>query len=401
MDDPESIQILSCVGGGPMERLARELQRAGIPAAVESLYAPQQWRSLFSKGPLGRLRARAGSMLAVPARSIARAMIGPRKHLVATTNPFYLPFALVASRAVHRQPVVALVYDLYPDALAVGPRKSPRIVDALAQAANRYLFRHADGVVFIGETMAAYAVAAYGEPQRMTVIETGATTAEFSSASVGGAAAESDLERFCDRRITLSYVGNMGHVHDIETLAEALPRWLAGDGGCRRAAVIAASGPGSDVVKQRWSHVSGDVLRFTPPLGDREWARLLVRSDIAVATLKQDAWMTSIPSKAFSAMAAGSAIVAVAPARSDLARLVERHACGAVVEPGDVDGLHAALTLLSAPEALAKAQANAKAAAEEHYDLPRLAHRWRLFLANAPSTAPAPVPPAAPQGTHT
>jgi len=399
MEDRGSVQILSCVGGGPMVRLARELQRAGIPATVESLYAPQQWRSLFSKGRLGRIRARAGSMFAFPARSIAQAIVGPHRSLVATTNPFYLPVMLVATRALHRRPIVALVYDLYPDALAVGPRKSPRLVDAVAKAANRYLFRHADGVVFIGETMAAYATTAYGEPQRMTVIETGATTAEFSTANVGGAAAESELERFCDGRVTLSYVGNMGHVHDIETLAEALPRWLEGDGGARRAAVIAASGPGSDVVKERWAGVSDDVLRFSPPLGDREWARLLVRSDIAIATLKQDAWMTSIPSKAFSAMAAGSAIVAVAPARSDLARLVERHACGAVVEPGDIDGLHAALTLLSAPDALARAKANAKAAAEEHYDLPRLAHRWREFLFNASSATHSAVP-AASQGTR-
>ncbi len=375
----QPVRILSCVGGGPMERLARELERMGVAAGVQSMYAPPQWRKLFSTGRLGRMRARAGAMLVFPVQSVFAALGGPRRSLVATTNPFYLPLVLIATRALHRRPIVALVYDLYPDAFAVGPRKAPKLLTRLAHTANRYWFRNADGVVFIGKTMAQHAVREYGQPRQMAIIETGATTAEFSAAKATIAAPESELERFCEGRVVVGYVGNLGHVHDVDTFARALPRWLEAPG---RACIIAASGPGCEELRRRWNGVSGDGLRFSPPLGDREWARALVRTDISVSTLKSDAWMTSIPSKTFSAMAAGSAIIAIAPRHSDLARLVLEHECGAVVEPGDVEGLHAALVELSHPDALAKAKANALAAAKRHYDLPRLADRWKLFLSN-------------------
>ena len=117
--------------------------------------------------------------------------------------------------------------------------------------------------------------------------------------------------------------------------------------------VVAASGAGSEIPGRSApdSPRIGSASSLHCPI--QAWARLLSSSSIALVTLKEAASETAIPSKTFSAMAAGNAVVAVAPAGSGLAAVVARERCGAVVSPGDVDGLvHALRGLALDPEAL-------------------------------------------------
>jgi len=238
--------------------------------------------------------------------------------------------------------------------------------------------------VFIGPRMAAHARARYGEPRRYAVIETGAVTSELSADGRRESPAESDLERWCDSRVVFSYVGNMGHVHDIDTLKAAVPR-LAGGERCEDIGIlIAGSGPGIEALKTAWRELPADRVRFEPPLADRAWARLLARSDVSLVTLRDEAGATSLPSKTLSAMASSNAILAVAPTPSDLSDVVTRHDCGEVVTPGDVDGLVAALRRLAGdPVELARQACNAKNAIRDRYDLARLATHWEQLLEQA------------------
>jgi len=50
-----------------------------------------------------------------------------------------------------------------------------------------------------------------------------------------------------------------------------------------------------------------------------------------------------MPSKTYSAMMAGQAVLAIAPGESDLVDLIKTAGCGWCVEPGDVDGLAVAV----------------------------------------------------------
>jgi colanic acid biosynthesis glycosyl transferase WcaI len=310
--------------------------------------------------------------------------------LVVTTNPFFLPFVLLASRPLHRRRVIALIYDLYPDALAMTPgRRPPRVLSALAGAMNRTVFSRADHVVFIGDAMAAHAMEQYGRPPRFDIIETGASLSELADApALDGE--PTALDEFCRGRIVASYVGNMGHAHDVDTIAAVLPGWLE-EGHGKRALVIAASGPGVAVLREALRKVPPDLFRIVDPLDDAAWVALLRASAISIVTLKSAAWGTSIPSKLFSAMAAGNAIMAVAPPRSDLARIVRDSGCGQVAAPGDAGEATNALSVLSSANALQQARAQATRTAAE-YDMGRLARRWQRLLGGAPPTPSASEP---------
>jgi glycosyltransferase involved in cell wall biosynthesis len=374
---PREVVIATSVGGGPAERLTRALSNAGVSSTLSSLFDPAEWRARMAGTRGDRLSARVGAALLFPTKVLREATRKRGSAVVPTTNPFFLPAVAVATRWLHHNRVVPLVYDLYPDALEAGGLAARGgVVDFLTTALNRWWLRRADGVVFIGPGMAEHVCSRYATPRAWTVIETGAEVHEFEHCE---GPPESELERWCQGKTVISYVGNMGQVHDWETLAEAIPRVVAAHQGV--GVVVAASGAAVAELEARWRSLPRDVVRFEAPLPDRAWARLLVRSAISVSTLREAARRTSIPSKTFSAMAAGSAIVAVAPDDSDLSNLVKKHACGCVVSPGDVDGLAASMgRLLDDPDELRRARSNASSAARQVYDMPMLASRWADFL---------------------
>lgn len=371
------VVIGSCVGGGPMERLARRLEARGVDATVVCTDSPESWRGRM-RTPLGRVGARLRAFVGTPLALLGASFERDEQVIVPTTNPFFLPAVMVATRALHGRAVVPLIYDLYPDALEAGGVQTGPLA-RVAEQLNRFVFRHADGVVFIGEKMAEHARQRYGAPGRDIVLETGVDTAELQGAPLAsdGTPLDAWLDAAPDA-IVLSYVGNVGLVHDVDTLAVVLSQLERFQGRVR--VVIAATGPGVDVLRR--AAAESPHVRFEAPLPDAAWARLLRRSHLSIATLKPAAFRTSIPSKALSAMGAGSAVLAIAPLDSDLGALVTRHGAGAVFAPGDAEPILAWLGGLEAP-ALAALRAQALRAARTHYDLVALAERWERFLAQA------------------
>ena len=104
----------------------------------------------------------------------------------------------------------------------------------------------------------------------------------------------------------------------------------------------------------------------------------LATGDVALVSLEKGMEGLAIPSKSVYAMAAGSALLCIASGANELRLWCDRFGCGEVVEPGDVDGLVAALErLLDDPALLATRRAAARAAAEAAFsrgtEAPRLA----------------------------
>jgi sugar transferase EpsL len=363
-----------------MERLVRELRTEGLDASVLAEFVPSRWRELMNKGRRGRTWARLKSFVSYPVKTLADATFGDTETLIPTTNPFVLPPVLVLSRALHGRMVVPLIYDLYPDAMEVAGVVSSRgLMAQIAVLLNRLMVRHADGVVFIGQRMADHVIARYGEPKHYTVIETGADTQEFEPQHLGPKESQSELEVFCETHFTVSYVGAMGAMHDWETLASAIPRVL--ETQPTAAFVIAATGPGLARLRESLAGLDSERLRFIEPLSDNAWARLLVRSDVSLVSLRAEARHTSCPSKTFSAMAASSAVLAIAPSNSDLGDVLVQSQGGMLVQNGDSEGVVGAIaTWIAEPKSHQLTRERARLAAKSRWDMGALAERWIDFL---------------------
>ena len=358
-----------------MERLVEALDERGIEAEVFSLVsADGQRRAGRTRWSQRRLRFRSIVWFPLLAARRARRHAGSGAALVATTNPFCLPGMLVAARWFHRTPVISLVYDMWPDAAVITSSiQGDHPVVRLAERFNRWWFHRSDAVVFIGHEMRKNLERRYGQHRCGVTIETGAMPTEFDSLPAQPSTEWHEIDEFFGTRLAMSYVGNMGLVHDVDTLTAGGSRL---DPDAIRL-LVAGWGPGVAHLENAWPpQDQRQATMVRAGLNDDDWRRTLKRTDVAVATLLPAAASTSLPSKAFSAMAAGCAVLAIAPDNSDLATVVRRFDAGTVIPPGDVDGFDLAIqSYATNPELLLAHQSGARKAADR-FDIRRLVDDW-------------------------
>ncbi len=345
-------KMFSSVGGGPLQRVMVEMKKRGQNAVLTPILTPEQWRALFRKGTAGRLAARALTFGAYPFMTLLEAVKLSLKAkplekpiLVVSTNPFFLPHFLVATKPLHRCGVVSLMYDMYPDAFEAAGVDN-KLLSKIMTVANKWMLRHSDAVVYLGDEMRASSEKRNGKNPITWIIPTGADRTEFDGARTRENALDKDFQAWCKDRVLFSYVGNMGLMHDVETLEKAVPIFLDGlkdEEKSHVGIVIAATGPGEARLRKSWENI-GDCVKFIGPQKDDAWANLLIETDVALATLTNEAHATSAPSKIYSAITATCIPLVVGPDNSDLASLVRN--CGEVVHPGDVDGLVRALQMM-------------------------------------------------------
>ena len=179
------------------------------------------------------------------------------------------------------------------------------------------------------------------------------------------------------------YSGNMGMGHDIETMLNAARRLrLARD----LHFMFIGAGP-------KWQIVA-DYIRLEAPANVTllPWQPeavvpfSLATADVALVSLEAGAEGLAFPSKALSAMAAGSALLGLSNTPSDLQVLIEQFHCGLNIKPGDVEGLvKAILRFKDNPKFLHKCRERARLAAEQNFGRKQIITKLLNYLAKLPA----------------
>jgi glycosyltransferase involved in cell wall biosynthesis len=179
-------------------------------------------------------------------------------------------------------------------------------------------------------------------------------------------------------KFVVMYSGNFGATHDVESIVDAaevltkLPdlRFVLIGTGTR--------------LKELQHYVRTKALTNLSLL---DWLPAdkvpysLACADCLIVSLDAPFDGISIPSKTYTSLAAGAAILAVCPLGSDLATLVLEHGCGLQVAPCCPGELADAIRTLRADRPLLqRMQANARAAAESRYNVPVCTRRYRELL---------------------
>jgi hypothetical protein len=163
----------------------------------------------------------------------------------------------------------------------------------------------------------------------------------------------------------------MGAMHDTDTVAAALGGGNSGGVQWR----FQASGSGYAKLRRMRSGEGG--VSWGEQLGDSDWQTAMKLAQVALVTIAPGAERVVMPSKTYSALVAGQAILAVCRRESDLADLVLRHDCGWVIEPGDAAALRSTVAAIAGrPDELLTKRRNAFAAGQRHYDMASIAADW-------------------------
>jgi glycosyltransferase involved in cell wall biosynthesis len=304
---------------------------------------------------------------------------------IVTTNPFFMPYLASFFGRKRSGIVVSLLYDLYPDALEVsGILKKNSFGSRLLSWITEGALRRCEVTVFIGKRLREHVENRYGQARRACVIPVGADGTPFRKYAPSPSNEESTIK--------LLYCGNLGRLHDYRTLYDALTRvpleinTSLGKQNFLRKLKISIHGNGSGYQKFRNLAKETSIRRnweldFGGNLEGERWETMMRDAEVAIVTLSVGAEKIMMPSKVYSALVAGQAILAICALKSDLADLVYTYECGWVVEPGDVDGLIKTLNIIALNRAqLQEKRENAYRAGHEKFELSIVAEQWkRLF----------------------
>lgn len=291
--------------------------------------------------------------------------------VLAVSSPFFLP-SLCA--AVSRRPVIALMNDIYPEAFFVHGwiSREGAAADAL-RAISRVAVAWSYRVVYITRSHQDIAQRELGAAKRVAVIPVGASPMFGSRPARSG------------RQLYLLYCGTLGRMHETATILQYF-RECGPPVECRFGFRIS----GSEV-----SRLQTEIVRLQQLNGDRElkievgsflsndeWIKEMEAAHVGLVFQRPGGENVIFPSKAYSILLAGQAVLAITPSGSELARLVMENDCGWVVAPGDTSRLAEAVAEAMNPETLEKKQANAWALGHREFSVDTLARKWTNLITN-------------------
>jgi len=259
------------------------------------------------------------------------ALATPGAILVAKTDP---PLLCIPALYAVRQRGLRLVnwlQDLYPEVatkLGVPIARGP-VAPALLRLRDISL-RAASANVVVGERMAELVRARGVDPTRVHVIPNWCDDDEIRPV----ANADNPLRREwgLNGRFVVGYSGNLGRGHEFETILGAAEHlrhephivFLFIGGGRKLDEFV------SEVHKR---NLAG-AFRFLPYQERAGLKHSLSVPDVHWISLRPELEGLIVPSKFYGIAAAGRPVIAITASDGEIARLVRRHRCGIVVEPG-------------------------------------------------------------------
>ena len=375
---PKSVQIWTSTEYlGFMSALVRELENSGISVKQCFLVTHQEYRR--ARSGLERFCLRFKMYVTYPLMLISRCICADRSTImIVTTNTFYAPALASLVRRIKGAPVVHLVYDLYPEVLeSSGLISSSSILCRVLEVLTKYTCTRCEMNVFLGARLLAYAEETYGPISGPRVIPVGADGSPFNRLP--------PTPREASDPVTILYCGNMGRLHDVTTLLDTVfdPSLRPSRSIMLR---INANGVGLRALRQRLERqesICSVKFTFGGELKDSEWTAAMLEADIALVTMVQGAENVLMPSKTYSALVAGQAILAICPETSDLATLVRSHDCGWVIPVGDTASLKDAFIEISLrPDLVLEKRRRAFAAGHTHFDSKAVCKQWMDLLSS-------------------
>ncbi len=328
---------------------------AGQPLTVEGRHLP--WWQAFSREERHGVRIlRANGTRLPPRRFVRRAInylsyflsaavasfaVGRPDVVVSLTDPPIVGLLALWTARRSGAKFVFVCEDIFPEVAVLLEDFHNALVNRTLDRINRYLLRHADAVVALGERMRARLVEEKGaDPNTITIVHNWADCEAIRPASKDNAF--SRAHGLVDRFVVM-HSGNIGMSQNLDVVLDAADRLrdrgdivfaLIGDGARRQALESAAARRGLDNV------------RFFPYQPKAHLDASFAAADVFLVSLKPGIEGYIVPSKVYGILAAGRPFIAAVDRSCEVAAIAKEHGCGVIVTPGDVGELVSQLLTL-------------------------------------------------------
>jgi colanic acid biosynthesis glycosyl transferase WcaI len=179
-------------------------------------------------------------------------------------------------------------------------------------------------------------------------------------------------------KFVVGYSGNLGRAHEFDTVLAAAERLKSNP------KIIFLCIGGGHLMKRLAECVRERNLgsfRFMDYQDQSTLGLLLCVPDVHWISLLPQVEGLIVPSKIYGIAAASRPVIAICDKDGEIARLVEQHQCGDVVEPGNPDALVNLILRLPADTAMrAEMGRHARAMLDAHFTRRQALERWRDLL---------------------
>lgn len=340
-------------------------------------------------GPHGLLRrAWAYWRYYLGARSALRRIVGPGDVVVAKTDPPLLSVAIGPLAKAKGARLVVWLQDLFPEVAAeYGIPGMGGALGARLRRRRNHSLSIADAVVAIGERMAARVLESRCvDPARLHVIHNWADGKSLVPLDHGRN--ELRARWGLQDKFVVGYSGNLGRVHEFDTLLGAASR-LRDEPGL--VFLIIGRGPRLAYVRE---HVAAENLanvRFEPLQERDSLVQSLNAADVHISILRPSFEGLVVPSKLYGIMAVGRPAIFVGDPAGETAEILRSSGAGVSVAQGDREGLaRAILEMRDSPSERGRLGGNARKAFEAKYEMRHAFAEWDSLLGKiAPGYTPA------------
>ena len=267
---------------------------------------------------------------------------GPFDGVVAVSPPLTFGAAgwLLARR--HRCPLVFNVQDVFPDvAVEVGAIRSRRAI-GFFRWLERATYRRADAVTVLSDDLAANVSAKLDGPDGRPLVRVVPNFVDVATVRPLDRMTAYREEHGLGDRTVVMYAGNLGHSQSLDLLVAAADHhrdrpdlvYVVNGGGVRAAELHRAAATRSNLV----------VVDYQPP---ERVPEVLASADVHVVPLRAGLGASSVPSKTYSALAAGRPVIASIDGDTEVARVGLGAGAGLAVPPDDAGALIGAVEALA------------------------------------------------------
>lgn len=305
--------------------------------------------------------------------------------VVVKTDPPLIAVVALAICRLRGARAVNWLQDLFPEvaqALGLAPPGSRLVYPLLTRLRDASL-RGAAANVVIGDTMAARVGGRGVPPARIRLIRNWTDREAVRPIAHPENPFRRGIVGPGPDPFVVAYSGNLGRVHEIETLLDAMAMLAADTAGDPRPVrwLFIGSGALTPRLRAEVARLGFGTVAFLPyqPRGDLAFS--LSAADAHLACLRPEFEGLVVPSKVSGAAAAGRPILFVGDPEGEIARFIARHRCGIAIARGDGAGLARAIrTLAEDPAACEAMGRQARAGFEAECDRTEAFARWTRLL---------------------
>jgi len=281
--------------------------------------------------------------------------------VLAMTDP---PFEGIVGAIValfKRKPYVYNIRDMYPDMAVGGAVVKPGLLARVWEKLHRWALRRSTRVIVLGEDMRARIIDKGIAPAKIEIARDGAEIFPFD---VPAPLLDDEVIRTIRGSFpfVLLHAGNLGFYGAWETLIKAATN-LEADG-------VGLVFVGEGAQREHVEKLAKDAknVRFLPFFPSSKIASVLAAADAHVITVKRGLEGVVVPSKMYGILAAGKAIVAIAPEETDAASLGAKFGFAVSADPDDPESVTAAIRSLVKDGAKVQSMGRVARAVAPDYD---------------------------------